>query len=212
MKRALILLGGDKPEPRFLHDLASTCDYVLCADSGLDAAIAADIHVDGVIGDFDSAEKSSVDYMLRKNIPHIVYPAIKDDTDGMACVRHVLAQKPNEVVLAGASGGRLDHYLGNVQLLVYLKKRGIQAKIEETEFEAWAVNGEHTVVGNKNDLLSVLQLTENLVVSESGVFYPLDHHAFEFGYPLGVSNVMTQEEAVIHVHEGWALVLHYHHA
>lgn len=212
MNRALILLGGDKPEPQFLRSLAETCDYVLCADSGLDAAIAADLCVDGVIGDFDSAKQSSVDYMLKNSIPHIVYPAIKDDTDGMACVRHVLAQKPNEVVLTGASGGRIDHYLANFQLLVYLKKHGIQAKIEETDYEAWAVNDEQTVVGYENDLLSVLQMTEKLVVSEEGVFYPLDHHAFEFGYPLGVSNVMVKKEASITVHEGWALVIHYHHA
>ena len=212
MNRALIILGGDKPEKQFLRDLAATCDYVLCADSGLDAAIAADIRVDGVIGDFDSAKQASVDYMLEKNIPHIVYPAIKDDTDGMACVRHVLAQNPQEIILTGASGGRFDHYLANFHLLAYIRKHGVCAKMEEADFEAWAVNGEQTICGKVNDLLSVLQLTETLVASESGVFYPLDHHAFEFGYPLGVSNVMTQETATVTVHEGWALVIHYHHA
>jgi len=212
VNRALILLGGDKPEPQFLQRLAKTCDYILCADSGLDAAIAADIRVDGVIGDFDSAKQASVDYMLAKNIPHIVYPAIKDDTDGMACVRHVLAQNPQEIILTGASGGRFDHYLANFHLLAYIKKHGVCAKMEEVDFEAWAVNGDQTICGKVNDLLSVLQLTETLVVSESGVFYPLDHHAFEFGYPLGVSNVMIKEQAAITVHEGWALVIHYHHS
>ena len=212
MNRALIILGGDKPEPQFLRKLAESCDYVLCADSGMDAAIAADIRMDGVIGDFDSAKQASVDYMLKKGIPHIVYPAIKDDTDGMACVRHILAMQPQEVILTGASGGRFDHYLANFHLLVHLKKHGVAAKIEESDFEAWAVDDEITVRGNERDLLSVLQLTETLVVSESGVFYPLDRHAFEFGYPLGVSNVMTQLQATVTVHEGWALVIHYHHS
>lgn len=212
MNRALIILGGDAPEAGFLQRLAASCDYVLCADSGLNAAIAAKIRVDGVIGDFDSAKQESIDYMLENKIPHVVYPAIKDDTDGMACVRHVLNQKPNEVVLTGASGGRFDHYLANFQLLVYLKKQGIQAKIEESDFEAWAVNEKQTVVGNVKDLLSVLQITEELNASESGVFYPLDHHEFEFGYPLGVSNVMTEPTATVTVHKGWALVIHYHYA
>ena len=212
MNRAMILLGGEAPEEQFLRELAATCDHVLCADSGLDAAIRAGIRVDGVIGDFDSAKATSVAYMKERNIPHIVYPVIKDDTDGMACVRHILTEKPTEVVLTGAAGGRFDHYLANFHLLVYLKKHGVQAKMAEKDFEAWAVNDEQTVVGNVNDLLSVLQMTENLNVSESGVFYLLDHHEFEFGYPLGVSNVMTDTTATITVHSGWALVIHYHHA
>ena len=109
MNRALIVLGGEAPGAEFLRRIAATCDYVLCADHGLDAALAAGIHIDSVIGDFDSAKPTSVVYMEAQNIPHIVYPAIKDDTDGMACVRFILDAKPTEVVLTGASGGRFDH-------------------------------------------------------------------------------------------------------
>lgn len=212
MNRALIILGGDPPEPAFLRELAAKCDYVLCADHGLDAALAAEVQIDAVIGDFDSAKQTSVEYMKNQQIPHIVYPAIKDDTDGMACIRFILDQKPIEVVLTGASGGRFDHYLANFQLLMYLKKNGTDAKIEEKDFEAWAVSDKQTVVGNKGDLLSVLQMSDELNVSLSGLFYPLDHHEFEVGYPLGVSNVLTEEAATIIVHKGCALVLHYHHA
>ena len=55
----------------------------------------------------------------------------------MACVRHILAEKPTEVVLTGAAGGRFDHYMANFHLLVYLKKHGVQAKMAEKDFEAW---------------------------------------------------------------------------
>ena len=73
----------------------------------------------------------------------------------------------------------------------------------------WAVNGEKIIVGTPGDLLSVLQLSDRLIVSETGLFYPLDHHEFELGYPLGVSNVLTERTANVTVHEGWAIVLHY---
>ncbi len=209
MNRALIVLGGEAPSCEFLRALAAACDYVLCADSGLDAALAAGIDIDGVIGDFDSAKQTSVALMKARGIPHIVYPAIKDDTDGMACVRFILDKKPNEVVFAGAGGGRVDHALANFLLLAYLEKNGVAARIEQEELTAWAVHGEKTVRGRAGDLLSVLQMTEELTLSLSGLFYPLDHYAVEFGHPIGVSNVMTQETAAIQVHKGWALVIHY---
>lgn len=209
MNRALIVLGGEAPGAAFLRELSASCDYVLCADHGLDAALAAGIRIDGVIGDFDSAKPTSVDYMKAQHIPHIVYPSIKDDTDGMACVRFILEKKPTEVVLTGASGGRFDHYLANFQLLMYLEKHGVHACISEESMTGWAVNGEKTIVGTPGDLLSVLQLSDRLIVSETGLFYPLDHHEFELGYPLGVSNVLTERVANVTVHEGWAIVLHY---
>lgn len=209
MNRALIVLGGEAPTTQFLRELALRSDYVLCADSGLDAAFDAQIHIDGVIGDFDSAKPTSVAEMNRLNIPHIVYPAIKDDTDGMACARFIIEKKPQQVVLVGATGGRIDHYLANFQLLVYLKKHGIDAQIVQENMTAWAVNDELVVQGTPGDLLSVLQMTEQLCVSLTGLFYPLDHYEVEFGHPIGVSNVMTKATATVTVHKGWALVIHY---
>ena len=41
MNRALIVLGGEAPGAAFLRELSATCNYVLCADHGLDAALAA---------------------------------------------------------------------------------------------------------------------------------------------------------------------------
>ena len=96
-------------------------------------------------------------------------------------MRFVLDNDVKEVVLTGASGGRIDHYLANFQLLVYLEKYGVRACIEEENMTAWAVHDrEQTVVGHTDDLLSVLQMTEELQLSESGVFYPLDHYDVEF--------------------------------
>ena len=109
MRRALVVLGGCAPGAAFLRKMAAESDFLLCADSGLDAAIAADVRPDAVIGDFDSARPESIAYMERENLPHIVYPAIKDDTDGMACARYLLERRPEEVVFVGAGGGRIDH-------------------------------------------------------------------------------------------------------
>lgn len=210
MRRALVVLGGTAPSPAFLRRMAQESDFVLCADSGLDACLRAQLRPDAVIGDFDSASPAAVAYMEREALPHIVYPAIKDDTDGMACARFLLEKRPGEVVFVGAGGGRIDHWMANFQLLVYLEKNGVPARAEQEDMTAWAVRDRLTVQGEPGQLLSVLQMTEELNLSLSGLFYPLDHHEVEFGHPLGVSNVLTEPQAHIAVHKGWALVLHFH--
>ena len=83
MRRALVVLGGTAPSPAFLRRMAQESDFVLCADSGLDACLRAQLRPDAVIGDFDSASPAAVAYMEREALPHIVYPAIKDDTDAI---------------------------------------------------------------------------------------------------------------------------------
>ena len=211
MKRTLIVLGGDKPKAKFLQELAAKCDYTICADKGLEAAFEAGISVDEALGDFDSASPETVAEMRRRGIPNTVYPSVKDDTDGMAATRIAVQKGAEEVWFAGACGGRIDHYVAGFQLLIFCEKHGVKAKIAEEDMEIFAVQGEKRICGKKGELLSVIQMSEDCEVSESGVFYPLDHHKMEWGVPLGVSNVLTEDIATITVHRGWALLIHYFH-
>ena len=146
LKEKMARIGVTNQEA-FLRKMAAESDFLLCADSGLDAAIAAGVRPDAVIGDFDSARPESIAYMERENLPHIVYPAIKDDTDGMACARYLLEHRPEEVVFVGAGGGRIDHWMANFQLLIYLEKNGIRARAEQEDMTAWAVHDRLTVRG-----------------------------------------------------------------
>ena len=72
MRRALVVLGGCAPGAAFLRKMAAESDFLLCADSGLDAAIAAGVRPDAVIGDFDPPSPESIADMERENLPHIV--------------------------------------------------------------------------------------------------------------------------------------------
>jgi len=164
------------------------------------------------LGDFDSASKETVAEMRRRGIPNTVYPSVKDDTDGMACTRIAIQKGAEEVWFVGACGGRIDHYVAGFQLLVFCEKHGARARIAEPDMEIFAVQGEQVICGKKGELLSVIQMTEDCVISERGVFYPLDRHAMEWGVPLGVSNVLTEDTARITVHSGWALIVHYFHS
>ena len=59
MRRALVVLGGCAPGAAFLRKMAAESDFLLCADSGLDAAIAAGVGT-GVFESYEAASSKAV--------------------------------------------------------------------------------------------------------------------------------------------------------
>ena len=101
--RALIVLGGDAPTPALLSRCMRKAELVIAADSGLSAFDRAGLEPDWLVGDMDSVPPQVL-ARFEGRLPERRLHCIKDDTDGMACVRFILDAKPTEVVLTGASG------------------------------------------------------------------------------------------------------------
>ena len=59
------------------------------------------------------------------------------------------------------------------------------------------------------DTVSVLPLGSAQGVTRTGFFYPLENHTLTSAHPLGVSNVVTQERAVVRAETGDLLVFHH---
>ena len=61
----------------------------------------------------------------------------------------------------------------------------------------------------KGDTVSLLPLGEARGVSLRGFFYPLEDATLTTDYPIGVSNVVTRQEASVCVREGDLFLFHY---
>jgi len=92
-------------------------DYVIAADAGYLELVSRGITPDLVVGDFDSLGSAPV----HPNTIHS--PAEKDDTDVMLAVKQGFSRGFREFIINGGLGGRLDHTLANIQILVYLARR-----------------------------------------------------------------------------------------
>ncbi len=69
-------------------------------------------------GDFDSVSPEELIY-IQSNVNELRrYQPEKDETDMELALNWSLEQNPDEIRLFGATGGRLDHMLANVQLLI----------------------------------------------------------------------------------------------
>ena len=206
--RALIVLGGDAPEPELLLACSKNADLMIAADSGLAAFDAAGLAPDLLIGDMDSIDPELLGRYA--GLPQERLCCVKDDTDGVHAVDVALARGAERITLLGALGGRMDHELANLMLLVRAHRAGAFAEILGEGVRVIRVPGEAVLRGAKGDTVSFLPLGDARGVTLTGFFYPLDRHDLHSDYPLGVSNVVTQDEAAVFVQDGDLLMFHYH--
>ena len=206
--RALIVLGGERPGGALLARCAQESDLVIAADSGLEGFDAAGLVPDLLVGDMDSVEPGVL-ARYEGRLPQRRLSSIKDDTDGVDALDLAIARGAEEITLLGALGGRLDHALANLMLLVRAHRHGVQARILAENVEIARVDGEMTLSGAKGDTVSLLPLGQAKGVTLEGFFYPLEEKTLASDYPLGVSNVVTQDRAVVRVREGDLILFHY---
>ena len=108
-------------------------DYVIAADRGFDSLAAYGVTPDLAVGDFDSLGH-------RPNHPNVIQlPPEKDDTDMLFALRKGLELGYRRFVLLGGVGGRLEHTLGNLQLLDWLTLQGAQGFLAGEKTAATAI-------------------------------------------------------------------------
>lgn len=175
---------------------------VIAADGGLRHTEKLGITPNAVLGDFDSLgfcpEGANV------------FPVEKDDTDAMLAVRLGLRRGCGEFLLYGSlDGPRLDHTVANFQTLQFLADHGaVGYLIGNTAMVTVVKNGKITFPAGLSGTISVFCMGPDAVgVTEKGLFYGLENAVLTSGFPLGVSNHFTGEEAEISVKNGSLLVL-----
>lgn len=206
---ALIVLGGDAPGSSLLESCIRQADLTIAADSGLAAFDAAGLEPDLLVGDMDSIDPEILT-KYEGRLPEHRLSCIKDDTDGVDALDVALDRGAQSVTFLGALGGRLDHALANVMLLVRAQRKGAKAEILSESVRIARVDGQTVLSGALGDTVSLLPLGEAKDVTLEGFYYPLDGHTLTSDYPLGVSNVVTADEAKVSVGSGDLILFHYY--
>ena len=201
MKRCFIFAAGtyyglrEQPQPG---------DLVLAADAGYEVCRREGIVPDLVLGDFDSMEQPAD----AKNVLRV--PVEKDDTDTMLAVKTALENDCDTVYIYGGTGGkRLDHTLANLQTLLYLRRRGARGYLYDNDFVWTAIENESLTIRREVEwgLFSAFCLGDRAEgIDETGFQYPLRDASLTPDFPLGVSNHIVEDIAVVTVRSG-ALVV-----
>lgn len=179
-------------------------DYVIAADRGFDSLMAYGVKPDLAVGDFDSLGH-------RPDHPNVIQlPAEKDDTDMVYALRKGLDLGYRRYILLGGVGGRLEHTLGNLQLLDWLAGQDCQGFLVGEKTAATCIrDGKHiTFPASMSGYLSVLCSSGTAEgVDLIGLKYPLDKYTLTSRFPLGLSNQFLGQEATVSVETGSLLLL-----
>ena len=168
MSKALLICNGEKPG-KWLKKYATQADFILAADGGADAALAAGVIPDAVIGDLDS-----VSHRLRRQLKDTPFIHIKrqDNTDLEKALDWLTIQQFNACTIVGATGGRLDFTLGNILAVrPYLKK--IDIFFRGPNWSLQFITKTYKFTACKGARASLIPLTACKAVSLKGFLYPL---------------------------------------
>jgi thiamine pyrophosphokinase len=202
--RCVIIGASPEADAKLVRRSVRPDDHVICADGGLSLAQKAGIIPDLLIGDFDSGERPDGDICET-----VALPVKKDDTDTMYCARTAIERGFRDFLLLGMTGGRLDHTIANLCTLRYLAEQGAKALMLDDSAEIRVLMpGEMVFEGRRDMTFSVFPFgCESCCLSLEGFEYPLDRGVLSAGIPLGVSNVIISDRAVLTLHSGCAAVI-----
>lgn len=202
MSRCVIVGGGPIGDYARARAALRPGDHLIYCDGGLRHADGLGAPPDLIVGDFDSHERPETDAET------IVLPREKDDTDTVFAAKEALRRGFEDFLLLGMIGGRLDHTLANVGVLLMLDAAGKKAAALDDYSEMEIVSGETSVPGTWPffSLLSVDGPAEGVTIR--GAKYPLEDARVDAGYQYAVSNeVLPGETARIGVKKGRLLLV-----
>ncbi len=206
--KALIISNGEIMDYRFYEDLIVESDLIICADGGAKHADKMGIIPNVVLGDFDSIGHDCFNNVKNTNIKYIQYSTDKDKTDTQLGVEYAIENGCNEIVLIGSLGTRFDHSFANISLLKYIIDRGAIGTVLNEHNEIHIIRDYIKLKGKIGDIISLLPITKNVEgISTIGLRYALQNAQMILGMPNGVSNVLIEEEAKIHIKSGLLLVI-----
>lgn len=203
MKKCVIVGGADIRDYGRIRELLTEEMVFIFCDSGLRHMEALGRKPDLIVGDFDSHENPHMD------VETIVLPHVKDDTDTVFAVKEALRRGFEEFLLIGVVGGRLDHTLGNVAILLMLDSAGKKAVIADDFSDMEIVSRERALIPDRYPCFSLLNITGTAKgVTIRNALYPLSDAEITCEYPIGVSNeVLPGKTAEVTVKEGRLLII-----
>ena len=203
MRRCVIIGGADIGRYDRIRGYLREGDFYICCDSGLKHREGLDIVPDLIVGDFDSYENPQL------NIETITLPREKDDTDTVFAVKEALSRGFQDFLLVGVIGGRLDHTLGNVSLLLMLDAQGKTATALDDFSEMEIVSGQPVQIQDCYTYFSLLNISGTAPsITIKNAKYPLDDAEITCEYQYGISNeVLPGKIAVVTVNQGRLLLI-----
>ncbi len=201
---AFILANGDPPSKRLMKQLLTNSSLFVCADGGANAAARCALVPDAIIGDLDSITPQTLRKFRKADIHKVV-----DDysTDLEKAFSWVIDKGFHSIIVSGATGGRLDHFIGNLSALAKFSAKTTITFVDD--------KGEWIFIGHSKNLSLPVGSTVSLIplshcdgIVTKGLRWNLNFETLELGVRDSTSNVTDESPVHISVAEGNLILFH----
>lgn len=207
------ILGGGPVEllPN-LHEYNEKDSIWVGVDRGVFTLLKRGLHPEIAIGDFDSVTKAELAEIENSVAKMKKYKPEKDETDMELGLNWALKQHPAVIRIFGASGGRLDHLLANVQLLIRPVLAGTNTEIvlmdRNNRMEVKGPGQYQMEKKRDHEYISFIPVTLNVEdLTLEGFKYPLTDCHISLGSTLCISNELTSDYGTFSFSKGILIVV-----
>jgi thiamine pyrophosphokinase len=189
MKSIYIVAGGPKKYIPSLTRYDADPVIWIGVDRGVIYLQEAGITPARAFGDFDSITDQERENLSKSSLHIDLFPSEKDQTDTEIAIEWAILQEPDEIILFGSTGGRLDHFLANTQLLAKYPDAPIKI-IDHTNEITVHLPGTYKVVReSSHPYISFLPVSGEVKgITLEGFKYPLSNCHIKLGSTLCISN------------------------
>lgn len=212
--KCLMVAGGTVDINQLKEIYNSNPDlYVIGVDRGGLVLCENEIKTHKLIGDYDSLsaeEKKKVFEFVTDSLDSqepLQEPLIeelipeKDDTDTEHAFRFALSIKPEEIIMMGCTGTRMDHTYACIRMLKLAAEAGVKAYILDKTNRIRVIKGGITL--SKDDqfgkYISVFPYGDSVCVSLKGFKYEVEDVTLTSDISRGVSNEFAESEGIISI-------------
>ena len=202
-QEVLFVTGGRVPSVEWFRAVADG-RKVFCVDKGIELCRACDIVPSFLIGDFDSANQSAVEWARAENVPVEQYPADKDLTDTqLALSRAADIFGEHVALMTGCFGGRFDHLYSTAFTCAAARQRVILADESEIIFCLRGAEAVDVKFSREPLAVSLLPMTATCAgVTIKNVRWELDGATLTQTLPCAVSNRVSGDKISVGVGGG----------
>lgn len=214
MSKRIIIVSGGKLEEEFVLSVIGEEEnrYIIAVDRGMEFLYHHKIMPSYIVGDFDSVDRTVADYYRNDTeVPIREYNPVKDASDTEIAVRFAMTLGCSELIILGATGGRVDHLWANVQTLSIPFRAGIRAEIIDKRNRIRLIGDGETVLKKSEAYgvyFSVFPLGQEIFgFNIEGAKYPLKEHCLTPYDSLCVSNQIEADEVKITFPSGIVILM-----
>lgn len=216
VQNVVIICDGSFPRTEYPRYLLRTADFIICCDGALTKFLRHSKTIFGserlpdlVIGDMDTLSAS----MQKKYSDIIIKENEQEHNDQTKAVRWAINNLPDieSIHILGATGGRADHTIGNLSLLMeYTRMFDLKEIFIESicdEGVAFPANDTIEFDCGEGREISIFSPDNNLRIKSEGLMYKTDEVVFDNWWKATLNKASQDKVKLTFSHKSIALIM-----